>query len=87
MNKWVVVCIVLSAAAALGMLNGLLLNNRPPYNHVLTTVERIDEDEDALRVFHDKVRGVTCYQTYGAVGAMSCVPDMWLTPHHDASAP
>ena len=56
------------------------LFNRPPYNHVLTTVERVDEDADALRVYHDKVRGATCYETYGWPSQLSCVPDIWLTP-------
>lgn len=54
--------------------------NRPPYNHVLTTVERVDEDADALRVYHDKVRGATCYETYGWPSQLSCIPDIWLTP-------
>lgn len=53
--------------------------SRPPYNHVLTSVERIDEDEDALRVYHDKARGVTCYETYGIFkSSLACVPDVWL---------
>ena len=45
------------------------------YNHVLTNVERVDELGDALRVYHDEARGVTCY---GDGIALSCVADIQL---------
>lgn len=77
-----------AAAVGVGIFVGLTmlgviceLSKRPPYNHVLTTVERVDEDADALRVYHDKVRGATCYETYGWPTALSCIPDIWLTPN------
>jgi hypothetical protein len=45
------------------------------YKHVLTNVERVDEPEDALRVYHDKARGVTCYSDGNG---LSCVADIQL---------
>ena len=47
------------------------------YKHVLTNVERVDDPEDALRVYHDKARGVTCYSPQNSV-AISCVADIQL---------
>lgn len=85
MNRWIALCGIVAVIALVVVLTAAALD-RPPYNHVLTSVERIDEDEDALRVYHDKVRGVTCYQTYGMTNALSCVPDVWLSPYHNASA-
>ena len=46
------------------------------YKHVLTNVERVDDPEDALYVYHDKARGVTCYALRG--GGLSCVADIQL---------
>jgi len=83
MNWWVAGSIAAAGVVVICAITFVeQLTSHPPYNHVLTSVERIDEDEDALRVFHDKVRGVTCYQTYGVVGALACVPDSWLKDQH-----
>lgn len=83
MNWWAFGSIV---AAIVVVVTAMSLNPRPPYNHVLTSVERIDEDEDALRVYHDKVRGVTCYQTYSWPSALACTPDVWLSSYHNSSS-
>jgi hypothetical protein len=51
------------------------------YKHVLTNVERIDDPEDALRVYHDKARGVTCYEAPSELfnsGGLACVADIQL---------
>lgn len=49
-----------------------------PYQHLLTTVERVDEPEDALRVYHDRVRGVTCYAMLNDDRGINCLADSWL---------
>ena len=78
MNWWVRGCLLAAIVVVVVFLIVVDTLKRPPYNHVLTTVERVDEDADALRVYHDKVRGVTCYETYGWPSALSCTPDIWL---------
>lgn len=47
------------------------------YKHVLTNVERVDSPEDALVVYHDKARSVTCYESFNG-GGVSCVADIQL---------
>lgn len=53
--------------------------DRAAYRHVTAAVERVDEPEDALEVYHDRVRGATCYAKHDGVEVLSCIPDVWLT--------
>jgi hypothetical protein len=47
----------------------------PYINRSTANIQRIDLPEDGLAVFHDGLRGVTCYE---GDGHLACVPDLWL---------
>jgi hypothetical protein len=56
----------------------------PPHDYVnrsTANIQRVNGPEDHLMVFHDALRGVTCYQD--GMRTLACVPDVWLKP--DAS--
>lgn len=80
MRLWQKIAIgVLGAVAVAGI--SISLADSHPYRHFNANIERVDEETDGLEVYHDHARGVTCYRS-GA--GLSCVADLYLTPHNGA---
>jgi hypothetical protein len=72
-----------STAAMVGVIlcaRGCGSSPRSYVNRPTANIQRVDQPEDGLAVFHDALRGVTCYE---GDGHLACVPDLWLKP--DAS--
>jgi hypothetical protein len=47
-----------------------------PVDYEESDVHDVSRPHDALRVYHDNYRGVTCYA--GSHTSVTCLPDLWL---------
>jgi hypothetical protein len=48
-----------------------------PVDYDSADIHDVSREHDALRVYHDTARGVTCYGG-GGFSSISCLPDLWL---------
>jgi hypothetical protein len=78
-NVFVVVGIILIGGLGLGALFVHTSSSSRYVNHPTANIQRVDLPEDGLEVWHDGLRGVTCYSGT----SLACLPDGWLKP--DAS--